>query len=98
MPGDSVVVCPLAGVAVRTRSELTAVKAAVGVDEAEASCARSRFRPAQPLTGCAAPRRSTRCVIAAGVSDGLNCFMSATTAATLGAAEDVPKNAGRFCE
>jgi hypothetical protein len=34
--------------------------------------------------------------MAAGVSFGLSCFMSAATAARLGDAEEVPKKAGRL--
>src|SRR4051794_67998 len=37
-------------------------------------------------------------LIWAGVAAGTSCFIRAPTAAALGAAEDVPKKLGRFCE
>src|SRR3954469_4816103 len=36
--------------------------------------------------------------MSAGVAPGARCFMRAATAAALGAAEDVPKKLGRFCD
>ena len=55
VPGDSVVVCPLAGVAERTRSELTAVKALSALTKPKPPTG-FQVPGASPLTGCPAPR------------------------------------------
>ena len=94
--GETVTVDPLAGLVETTRKQVDGVDRVDGVDHAEA-------RLLVPGAGRLAVHRQSRRSIKpwriwAGVSVGTSWSIKAATAAALGAADEVPKKLGRFCD
>ena len=82
----------------RRREDLQAIDQAHrlhGVDQAE-SALDVPSAGGRPLRGRAEAINAFR--ISVGVAVGFICFMSAAMAAAFGAADEVPKKLGRFCE
>ena len=94
--GVTVTVEPLAGSVADDAEDVDRVDGLDGVDQAEAGLrvpgARRRRRSSASAEAISPAR------ISAGVAPGAFCCIRAATAAALGAAEDVPKKLGRFCD
>src|SRR5579885_3721006 len=93
--GALVTVAPLAGLVESTRSRSTALMALMALTRPYPAWM-FQVPEAAPFIGVVEAIRPER--IWAGVTVGTFCFISAATAAALGAADEVPKKLGRSCD